>query len=220
MTKPQQGLFITFEGGEGVGKSTNIAFCAEWLRARGIEVVVTREPGGTEIAETIRERLLKAHHSETMQPLTELLLVFAARAQHLQAFIQPALARGAWVLCDRFTDSTIAYQGFGRQLPLAQIEQLKALVQQGLEPDCTLLLEAPLAVGMGRARGRADQAGEAVDRFEQEQLDFFERVQQGFDWLASQHERFRRIDAAQPLAQVQQQIERVLQSLLPPGGLQ
>lgn len=213
MTSASPGLFITFEGGEGVGKSTNISFCADWLRARGIEVIVTREPGGTPIAETIREKLLKAHHPETMDPLAELLLMFAARSQHIQNLIRPALARGCWVLCDRFTDSTIAYQGFGRQLPLQQISTLKALVQQDLEPHCTFLLEAPLAVGMGRAQGRADAAGEAVDRFEQEQLDFFERVQQGFDWLAQQESRIRRIDAARPLASVQQQLLAELQTL-------
>ncbi len=209
MTSASPGLFITFEGGEGVGKSTNISFCADWLRARSIEVIVTREPGGTPIAETIREKLLKAHHTETMDPLAELLLMFAARSQHIQNLIRPALARGCWVLCDRFTDSTIAYQGFGRQLPLQQITTLKELVQQDLEPDCTFLLEAPLAVGMGRARGRA----EAVDRFEQEQLDFFERVQQGFAWLAQQESRIRRIDAARPLKSVQQQLLTELQTL-------
>lgn len=214
MNAVRPGLFITFEGGEGVGKSTNIDFCARRLQEQGIEVVVTREPGGTPIAETIREKLLKAHHPETMDPLAELLLMFAARAQHINTLIRPALARGCWVLCDRFTDSTIAYQGFGRGLPMTHIQQLKTLVQQDLEPDCTFLLEAPLAVGMGRAKGRADERGEAIDRFEQEQLDFFERVQQGFTWLAEQEARIHRIDAALPLHDVQQQLDRQLQELM------
>lgn len=214
MTKSiQTGRFITFEGGEGVGKSTNIEFCAQWLREQGIEVITTREPGGTEIAELIRERLLKAHHNETMDATTELLLMFAARAQHLNALIRPALAQGQWVLCDRFTDSTIAYQSFGRGLPLETIVQLKKMVQGELEPDCTFLLDAPLAVGMERARVRAQVLEEQVDRFETEQLAFFERVQQGFQWLADTEDRIRVIDAAQPLEHVQEQLLAHLQQL-------
>lgn len=208
-----RGRFLTFEGGEGVGKSTNIEFCADWLRQQGIDVVVTREPGGTEIAETIRNQLLKAHHNESMSDMTELLLVFAARAQHLERVIEPALESGKWVLCDRFTDSTLAYQGYGRGLPMAPIEQLKQLVQRGLEPDCTFLLEAPLQLGMARARGRADAAGEQVDRFETEQLEFFKRVQQGFSALAETNDRFVRIDAVRELAQVQADIAGQLSRL-------
>ena len=128
------GQFITFEGGEGVGKSTNIEFCRKLLEQHGLEVLVTREPGGTEIAEIIREELLKKTHKERMSDITELLLVFAARAQHIEAVIKPALDRGCWVLCDRFTDSTIAYQGFGRGLKLDLIEQLKMIAQQGMSP--------------------------------------------------------------------------------------
>ncbi|MBE0483975.1 MAG: dTMP kinase [Bacterioplanes sp.] len=214
MSQTHSGRFITFEGGEGVGKSTNIEFAAHWLREQGQTVLITREPGGTVIAETIRNQLLKAHHAEVMDDMTELLLVFAARAQHLNAVIRPALARGEWVLCDRFTDSTIAYQGYGRGLPLAHIEQLKQLVQGNLEPDCTFLLEAPLALGMARARGRADAAGDEIDRFETEQIAFFERVQQGFQQLASASTRFRRIDASQALAGVQHDIECTLKELL------
>ena len=209
----QSGRFITFEGGEGVGKSTNIQFCADWLRQRGIDVLVTREPGGTPVAETIRNQLLKAHHAEPVDPMAELLLVFAARAQHINALIRPALAAGQWVLCDRFTDSTVAYQGFGRGLPQAWIDDLKQLVQRGLEPDCTFLLDAPLSVGLERARGRAVMTGEVTDRFEQEQQAFFERVQQGFHWLAEQNPRVRLIDAARPLEQVQQQLLVVMQEL-------
>ena len=209
------GRFITFEGGEGVGKSTNIRFVAEWLQQQGVDVLVTREPGGTDIAETIRNQLLKAHHQETMSDMTELLLVFAARAQHLEALIKPALAQGQWVLCDRFTDSTIAYQGFGRGLSLELIQQLKALVQQQLEPDCTFWLDAPVSVGMARARGRAATAGEAIDRFETEQQAFFERVYRGFAQLAASESRFRRIDASVSLDEVQQALLAALTPLLP-----
>jgi len=209
------GRFITFEGGEGVGKSTNIRFVAEWLQQQGVDVLVTREPGGTDIAETIRNQLLKAHHQETMSDMTELLLVFAARAQHLEALIKPALAQGQWVLCDRFTDSTIAYQGFGRGLSLELIQQLKTLVQQQLEPDCTFWLDAPVSVGMARARGRAETAGEAIDRFETEQQAFFERVYQGFAQLAASESRFRRIDASVSLDEVQQALLAALTPLLP-----
>lgn len=213
-----QGRFITFEGGEGVGKSTNIRFVSDWLGQRGVEVVVTREPGGTPIAETIRNRLLKAHHDETMTPLTELLLVFAARAQHIDIVIRPALARGAWVLCDRFTDSTIAYQGFGRSLPAATIDTLKNLVQADLEPDCTFLLDAPVTVGMGRAAARAAQTAEATDRFETEQLSFFERVRNGFLALAASEPRFRVIDATESLDQVQAAITAELACLMECGS--
>ena len=208
-----RGLFITFEGGEGVGKSTNIAFCADWLQQQGCDGVVTREPGGTLIAEKIREDLLKAHHDEPMDDMAELLLVFAARAQHISQLIRPALERGAWVLCDRFTDSTIAYQGFARQQPLDRILLLKDLVQADIEPDCTFLLEAPLELGMARARGRAQSTGTAIDRFETEQLAFFERVKEGFDWVAEQYPRVSRIDASLSLADVQRQLEQHLQRL-------
>ena len=213
------GRFITFEGGEGVGKSTNIQFVSEWLQQQGIRTLITREPGGTEIAEKIRNDLLKAHHNEDMSDLAELLLVFAARAQHLEKVIRPALASGTWVLCDRFTDSTIAYQGYGRGLSKEVIASLKQLVQQGMEPDCTFLLEAPLELGMSRARGRAADAGEQVDRFETEKLEFFQRVQQGFTELAEQQPRFRRIDASQPLTQVQEAIAAQMEQLLTTGGL-
>ena len=213
------GRFITFEGGEGVGKSTNIQFVSEWLQQQGMRTLITREPGGTEIAEKIRNDLLKAHHNEDMSDLAELLLVFAARAQHLEKVIRPALASGTWVLCDRFTDSTIAYQGYGRGLSKEVIASLKQLVQQGMEPDCTFLLEAPLELGMSRARGRAADAGEQVDRFETEKLEFFQRVQQGFTELAEQQPRFRRIDASQPLTQVQEAIAAQMEQLLTTGGL-
>lgn len=205
-----KGRFITFEGGEGVGKSTNIRFAKDWLEAHGKTVIVTREPGGTPIAEKIRNDLLKAHHEEPMADLTELLLVFAARAQHIESVIRPALERGDWVLCDRFTDSTIAYQGYGRGLPLDQIDTLRALVQQQVSPDCTLLLDAPLSVGMGRASRRAAENNEETDRFESEALVFFKKVREGFLALAASEPRFTLIDASQPLEIVQQAIEQQL----------
>jgi dTMP kinase len=204
------GQFITFEGGEGVGKSTNIEFCRALLAQQGIEVLVTREPGGTEIAEIIREQLLKKTHTERMSNITELLLVFAARAQHVEAVIKPALNRGCWVLCDRFTDSTIAYQGFGRGLALDLIEQLKLIAQQGIEPDQTFLLDAPVDIGMSRARSRGP-----ADRFEVEQLDFFNRVRQGFLSIAEQSPaRVKIINAAQLLPEVQRDLDAEIKQLL------
>lgn len=204
------GKFITFEGGEGVGKSTNIEFCRNLLQQQGIEVLVTREPGGTEIAEIIREELLKKTHSERMSDVTELLLVFAARAQHIEAFIKPALERGCWILCDRFTDSTIAYQGFGRGLEVELIEQLKIIAQQGIEPDKTFLLDAPVDIGMGRARSRGP-----ADRFEIEQLDFFNRVREGFlSIAASSPVRIEMINAAQSLTAVQSDLQAAVNQLL------
>ena len=204
------GKFITFEGGEGVGKSTNIEFCRNLLQQQGIEVLVTREPGGTEIAEIIREELLKKTHSERMSDVTELLLVFAARAQHIEVFIKPALERGCWILCDRFTDSTIAYQGFGRGLKVELIEQLKIIAQQGIEPDKTFLLDAPVDVGMGRARSRGP-----ADRFEIEQLDFFNRVREGFlSIAASSPVRIEMINAAQSLTAVQSDLHAAVNQLL------
>lgn len=201
--------FITFEGGEGVGKSTNIEFCRQLLEQQGFQVVVTREPGGTEIAEIIREQLLKKTHAERMSDVTELLLVFAARAQHVEAFIKPALERGCWVLCDRFTDSTIAYQGYGRGLELALIEQLKTIAQMGVEPAKTFLLDAPIEIGMGRAQARGP-----ADRFEVEQLDFFSRVRKGFLAIAhSEPKRVQVIDAAQELSQVQVDLKTAILSL-------
>jgi dTMP kinase len=204
------GKFITFEGGEGVGKSTNIEFCRNLLQQQGIDVIVTREPGGTEIAEIIREELLKKPHQERMSDITELLLVFAARAQHIEELIKPALARSCWVLCDRFTDSTIAYQGFGRGLEINLIDQLKLIAQQGIEPDKTFLLDAPVDVGMGRARSRGP-----ADRFEVEQLDFFNRVREGFLSIASSSpERVEIINAGQALSEVQSDLETAINSLL------
>ncbi len=203
-----RGRFITIEGGEGVGKSTNIAFICDALKERGIETLVTREPGGTPLAEQIRE-LLIARREETVAPDTELLLMFAARAQHLHEKILPALRQGIWVISDRFTDATYAYQSGGRGVAAEKVALLENFVQGDLRPDCTLLLDAPPEVGMQRAQKRG-----ALDRFEQEKQQFFERVRQNYLTRAqAEPDRFRVIDAAQSLDQVQAHIAAVLASL-------
>lgn len=208
-----RGLFITVEGTEGVGKSTNMGFIAELLDQRGIDYVVTREPGGTPLAEDVRELLLQPR-DEPVAEMTELLLVFAARAQHLHSLIQPALDKGQWVLCDRFTDATFAYQGAGRGLSVATIEKLQDMVQGALRPDCTVLLDAPVAVGMQRANKRS-----APDRFESEKEAFFERVRQSYlAQAAAAPQRYRVVDAAADLTQVQSQIRELLEPLLDERG--
>jgi dTMP kinase len=205
----QRGKFLTIEGTEGVGKSTNLAFVRDWLVAKGIEVIVTREPGGTPLAEEIRGLLL-AKRDEPVDETTELLLVFAARAQHLAQVIKPALARGAWVLSDRFTDATYAYQGGGRGLNRATIAQLEQLVQQELRPDLTLILDIDVELGLSRARQRGE-----LDRFESETLEFFERVRAAYHQRATAApECYGIIDAGQPLEKVQQDIDRLLTRLL------
>lgn len=199
------GRFITFEGGEGAGKSSNMDFVRDWLLARDVEVVLTREPGGTELAEKIRALLVQAD-SEPMTDMTELLLVFAARAQHLAEKIEPALARGQWVLCDRFTDSTYAYQGAGRGISMDSIGVLEQLVQNDLRPDLTLLLDLPVELGMQRAGQRSK-----LDRIEQESVLFFEKIRAVYcQRAAAESARIEVIDAAQPLDRVQQQLDRVL----------
>lgn len=206
-TDDQRGRFITLEGGEGVGKSTNLRFVAEHLRARGVEVVTTREPGGTPLAESIRALLLGVR-DEPVAPLAELLLMFAARAQHLATVVEPALARGAWVLCDRFTDATYAYQGAGRGMDEAVIAQLETLVQRGLQPDLTLYLDLDPELAMARLDGRER------DRFEREAGAFFERVRAGYLARAARHPRMRVIDAGGDLAAVQQRLGAVLDAFL------
>jgi dTMP kinase len=173
-----RGKFITIEGGEGVGKSTQIAALRDLLAARRLEVVVTREPGGTPRAERIRELLLE-NSAESMPITCELLLMFAARATHIENVIRPALVRGAWVVCDRFTDASYAYQGSGRGVDHEHIAALERFVQGDLRPDLTLLLDAPVDVGGARASARNAAAGSS-DRFEQEQRAFFERVRAGY----------------------------------------
>jgi dTMP kinase len=198
------GLFITLEGPEGAGKSTNREFLAERLRAQGIEVLLTREPGGTPLAERIRELLL-APSDELMAADTELLLVFAARAQHLAQVIRPAVARGCVVLCDRFTDATYAYQGGGRGLSEARIAVLESFVQGELRPDLTRGLDVPVEVGLARAAARG-----RLDRFEQEGRSFFDAVRQTYLRRASEEpQRYRILNAAQSLSQVHHHLDDI-----------
>jgi dTMP kinase len=194
------GRFLTFEGIEGVGKSTQIAALARALAARGIEVLVTREPGGTPLAESIRALVLQAH-DEPLPASAELLLMFAARAVHLGNVIEPQLAAGRWVLCDRFTDATYAYQGAGRGLPTETIAVLERMVQGGRRPDLTVLLDAPVELASRRVQDRNATAG--PDRFERERGEFFERVRRGYlARAAAEPERIVVIDACGSLAEV------------------
>lgn len=203
-----KGRFITIEGGEGVGKTTNIKYIEAIIKASGKELISTREPGGTPLAEAVRDLLLNPENTG-MHPDCELLLMFAARAEHLDKVIRPALERGAWILCDRFTDATYAYQGYGRGLSLARIAELETLVQGELRPDLTLLLDVPVEIGLERAGKRSDP-----DRFEQETLDFFERIREGYlERARAEPERFAIIDAGQPLDAVQSRIRAALEQL-------
>jgi dTMP kinase len=208
-----RGRFITLEGIEGAGKSTVAQLIGAWLARRGVAARLTREPGGTPLAERVRQIVL-AHGDEPLSPVTETLLMFAARALHVQGVISPALARGEWVVCDRFTDATRAYQGSGRNVDAALIETLAQAVHPQLVPDCTLLLDLPVATGLARARGRS---GSGADRFEAETLDFFERVRNGYLALAhSEPRRFRIIDAAQPLETIERTVAEILAGLASP----
>ena len=208
------GRFITLEGMEGAGKSTNLEYLCALLAQREIPFIVTREPGGTEVAEVIRDVLL-TRHAEPTAPMSELLLVFAARAQHLERVIVPALARGEWVVCDRFTDATYAYQGFGRQMGGAQVEQLESLVQGSLRPDLTVVLDVPVELSVERISARA-----ALDRFESEPATFFERVREGYlARVAADSDRYRLIDASQPLADVQRALLGVMEPFIAAAGL-
>jgi dTMP kinase len=203
------GKFITLEGGEGVGKTTNLQYITELLTSRGIDFVVTREPGGTRLAENIRTLLL-GDHEEEVSEMTELLLIFAARAQHLSKVIMPALAAGKWVVSDRFTDATYAYQGGGRGLNEQTIAQLERIVQGDLRPDLTLVLDLAPEIGLERARKRA-----ALDRFEREKLEFFSRVREAYRQRAMlEPKRCILIDASQPLDQVQHDILEALERVL------
>ena len=204
-----QGKFITIEGGEGAGKSSNIAFIRQFLEQRKLQVVFTREPGGTALGEEIRELLL-GHKHTGMSDETELLLMFAARAQHIAEVIKPAIAAGHWVLCDRFTDASFAYQGGGREMDWQRIQSLESWVQGELRPDLTLLLDLPVEVGMQRAGQRS-----APDRVASEAMGFFEKVRNAYLRIAAeQPERVKIIDAAQTLDAVQQQISQVLTRFL------
>lgn len=209
MNKTRTGRFITVEGTEGVGKSTNIDFLCRLLQDQGIEIVLTREPGGTPLAEELRELLLSPREERVSQD-TELLLMFAARAQHIENVIRPALERGAWVVSDRFTDATFAYQGGGRGVDIQSIELLERLVQHDLHPDLTLLLDLDVEVGLKRASARS-----VPDRFEQEKVDFFGKVRSAYLQRAeNEPHRFAVIDAAVPLDNVQQQISVALSRYL------
>jgi dTMP kinase len=209
LQKESKGRFVTFEGGEGAGKSTNLEYVRERLAAAGIPLLLTREPGGTALGEQIRTLLLTPDN-QGMSSDAELLLMFAARAEHLHRVIIPALQRGTWVLCDRFTDATYAYQGGGRGIPNARIAVLEDWVQDGLQPDMTILFDLPVATGMQRAGQRGE-----LDRFEQEQMSFFEAVRANYRDRARQHpRRFRVVDAGLELDAVRQQLDAVLDELL------
>ena len=184
-------MFMTLEGGEGAGKSSQMKRIRDWLERHGHQVVTTREPGGTALSELIRDVVLHGEHPE-MGPMTELLLIFAARAQHVHELIWPSLSAGKTVLCDRFSDASFAYQGGGRQLSVQDISSCEALAHRDLQPDLTFLLDVPVEVGLARARGRGSD-----DRFESESLAFLERVRQTYlDRAKQQPARFEIIDAS------------------------
>lgn len=197
----KKGQFITLEGVEGVGKTTQLSFIAQWLTDNNIEFVATREPGGTDFAEEIRDLLISTR-AETVSENTELLLMFAARAQHVAEVITPALTAGKWVLCDRFTDATYAYQGGGRGIASEKIAMLETLVQGDLRPDITFLLDLPAEVGLQRAGKRGK-----LDRFEQEQMAFFESVRRCYLSMAERFShRYRVVNAQQSIDDIQRDI--------------
>jgi dTMP kinase len=202
-----RGKFITIEGTEGVGKTTNIQFIQDWLKSKQLAYICTREPGGTPMAEQIRELLL-APREELVCDTAELLLMFAGRAQHLNQVIEPSLAEGAWVLCDRFTDATYAYQGAGRNMRSDLIAELELIVQGSLRPDLTLILDIPVEIGLQRANERSEP-----DRFEREKAEFFHRVREGYLEIAQQNQdRCVVIDASQSLESVQREISIALEA--------
>ena len=202
------GQFITIEGIECVGKSTNAKFIETMLNKKGYKALVTREPGGSGIGEKIRNILL-FEKKDTLSPMTELLLLFAAREKHINEIIKPALENGTWVICDRFTDASFAYQGFGRELGFEKVNQLKALIQKDFEPDLTILLDAPLEVITSRRKLNPN------DRFESEDKKFFGRVRNGYLELAKIFEdRVKVIDASQDIEDVQNQIKILINSMV------
>jgi len=201
-----RGRFLTLEGVDGAGKSTHVAWIAERLRARGHAVLVTREPGGTPLAERLRELVL----AEPMDPIAETMLLFAARADHVQRVIDPALRAGTWVLCDRFTDATFAYQGGGKGVAAELIAHLAQVSHDGLLPDRTLVFDCPYEV----SRERLKQTGRVPDRFERENREFFERVRQEYLGLArSDPERIRLVDASRSLEDIKKVIEEEISTL-------
>lgn len=204
-----RGFFVTFEGGEGVGKTTNLGYLQDILQDQGIDLVVTREPGGSELGEKIRELLLD-NRSDNINVMTELLLMFAARAQHISERIEPALAAGQWVLCDRFTDATYAYQSGGRGVAMDTVKRLEELVQVGLRPNYTILLDVSVETGMARARGRGE-----LDRIERETMDFFERVRARYlEQARGNLDRYRIVDASVSIEEVRQQILGIAREVL------
>lgn len=204
--RQKRGKFIVLEGGEGVGKSTNLDFVRDCLENAGLFVRVTREPGGTKLGERLRDILLQDDEEETITPDAELLLMFAARAQHIAQVICPALDAGQWVVCDRFTDATYAYQGAGRQLPTKKIADLERWVQGDLRPDLVVLLDAPPTVGRDRIRQRGD-----ADRFEREKVAFFERVREAYKARAAENpDLYAVIDAGRALPEVQARLKAVI----------
>jgi dTMP kinase len=205
----KHGLFISFEGVEGAGKTTNIEYIAEKIEASGQEILLTREPGGTDLGEAIRELLISKEFPE-MHSTTELLLMFAARAEHLHRKIIPALEQGKWVLCDRFTDATYAYQGAGRDIDQQNIQTLENLVQGTLRPDYTFLFDIDADIGLARAKNRGE-----TDRFEQQHLDFFNRVRSAYLKMAEENpQRYRIVNAQYDLQTVQKQIDTLLGQII------
>ncbi|MCL4113616.1 UNVERIFIED_CONTAM: hypothetical protein GTU68_001049, partial [Idotea baltica] len=206
---PNKGLFITFEGVEGAGKTTNIEYIAEKITSAGHDILLTREPGGTELSEAIRELLISKEYPE-MHVDTELLLMFAARSEHLNKKILPAINSGKWVLCDRFTDATFAYQGGGRGISESTISTLETLVQGSLKPDYTFLFDLNADIGLARAKSRGE-----TDRFEQQHIDFFNRVRSKYLAMAeAEKQRYRIVNAEYDLATVQSQIDTLLKEIL------
>jgi len=212
------GTFITFEGIEGSGKSTQIALLANYLSARGIRNVLTREPGGTLIGDQVRKILLDPAN-RSLDPTAELLLYAASRAQHLREIILPALANGMTVLCDRFSDATLAYQGYGRRLDIEMIRSLDRIVTTGMRPDLTILFDIEATMGIERARGRNNSLGlEAEARFENEELIFHDRVRQGYLKLVVQEpDRIRIVDASGTSEAVQEQVRKIVDERLRSG---
>jgi dTMP kinase len=210
-----KGTFITFEGTEGSGKSTQILLLANFLKSRGMRVVLTREPGGTPIGDQVRKILLDPAHT-TLDPKAELLLYAASRAQHLYEVILPALASGMIVLCDRFSDATLAYQGYGRGLDIEMIRALDRIVCAGTRPDLTLLFDIDAALGIARAHGRNTSRGlETEARFENEELAFHERVRQGYKILAKQEpDRIRLVDAFPAQEAVEMNVRAIMDEVM------
>ena len=210
MHNKKRGCFITLEGIEGVGKSTHLEFIRQLLQASGVaNVVLTREPGGTPLAESIRHILL-SHHDETLLPETELLLLFAGRAQHIHHLIEPSLARGEWVICDRFVDASFAYQGAGRGIPDDFIRLLEQWIVKAVMPDLTFLFDAPVTQALSRIRNR-----DRLDRFEAEAEQFFQRVRECYLARARLYSgRFKVIDASVSPEAVQEQIDAALKTFI------